>query len=287
MGYANIIAVLSGGLDDRETLVAAARLAKDAKGLVRVLVSLPVEAASVWADTFGGTYFAPQVVEAVAEANAEIRHRSDALARDVAGEIGLEYGRGSTGGRIEFANQRETAWLALIREAPLADLIVMGESVVQVDGFWSGIAAEALMFARAPVLIVRSGAPLTGEIAAIAWDGSLAAGRAVRAAMPLLKAAASVIILQDPSGLSAAERDAGAPEALKAELLRRGVTAVTIAEVEGGREGPRLIKAAKSANAGLIISGAYGHSRLGEAIFGGATRAFVQAQTDAHHFLAH
>lgn len=287
MGYANIIAVLSGASDDRTTLSAAADLAKRSNGVVRIIMALPVEAASVWADAFGGAYFAPQTVQSIVEANTAVRRRTSDLAQDVAAKAGLSFGAGASGGRIDMAELAETAWMALMREAPLADLVVMGDSLIRVDGFWSGVTAEALLFARVPTLIIRSGLRLDAEVAAIAWDGSLPAGRAVKAAMPLLEAADKVVILQDPRGLSAAEQDAGSPDKLKEELLRRGIKAVTIAEVSGGREGPRLLKAARSVGAGLIVSGAYGHSRLGEAIFGGATRAFVQAHTDAHHFLAH
>lgn len=287
MGYANIIAALSGASDDHETLAAAASLAKESNGIVRILLALPIEAASVWAISFGGTYFAPETLQAITEANSAIRNRTETLATDIAAGQGLAFGPGAKGGRIEIADPADTAWLSLVREAPMADLVVMGVSMVRPDGFWSGIPAEALLFSRTPILLVRSAKPLSGAIAAIAWDGSLPAGRAVRAAMPLLNAASSVVILQDPHGLSAAEQEAGSPQKLKDELTRRGVKVVTIAEVAGGREGPRLLAAAAAANAGLIVSGAYGHSRLGEAVFGGATRTFVQAETETHQFLAH
>lgn len=287
MGYANIIAALSGASDDRAVLSAAADLAGRSNGVVRILLSLPVEAAGVWGDAFGGGYFAAETIQAITEANAAIRVRTAALGEDIARAAGLVFGPDATGARIEMADPSETAWLAMIREAPMADLVVMGDSMVKVDGFWSGIAAEALLVARTPILVIRPQGGLAGEIAAIAWDGSLPAGRAVRAAMPLLKAAETVVIMQDPQGLSAAEKDAGCPFKLKEELERRGLKSITVAEVTGGREGQRLLKTAKAAGAKLIVSGAYGHSRFGEAVFGGATRAFVQAETNAHHFLAH
>jgi nucleotide-binding universal stress UspA family protein len=287
MAYANVIAILSGGPDDRTVLSAAAGLVRRSHGVVRVLLSLPVEAASVWADAFGAGYIAAETIQAIGKANAEVRLRAAALAEDVAAAHGFAFGDGAGGDRIEMADPRETAWLSLMREAPMADLVVMGDSVVRVEGFWNGVAAEALLFARTPILIARPDKPLAGEVAAIAWDGSLPAGRAVRTAMPLLQAASSVVILQDPKGLTAAEQDAGDPLKLKEELARRGLRAVTIAEVSGGREGPRLLEAARAAGAGLIVSGAYGHSRLGEALFGGATRAFVTAEPEANLFLAH
>jgi len=287
MGYSNIIAILSGAADDTDTLTTAASLAQSSGGIVRIILALPVAAASIWVDAFGGAYLAEDAVRVISEANAAIRHRTSALAEEIAAKFGFECGPGDTGRRIEMADATETAWLALMREAPLADLVLMGESVARGEGFWSGVAAEALMVVRSPILLVRSKAPLEGEIAVVAWDGSLAAGRAVRAAIPLLQTAGSVVIVQDPEGLSAAEQSAACPYKLKEELDRRGVAGISIKEVSGGREGPRLVAAAKAAGAGLLVSGAYGHSRLGEAIFGGATRTFVLADFDAHHLLAH
>jgi nucleotide-binding universal stress UspA family protein len=39
----------------------------------------------------------------------------------------------------------------------------------------------------------------------------------------------------------------------------------------------KLIELAKSENADLIVTGAYGHSRLGEWIFGGVTRDLLRS----------
>ena len=46
-------------------------------------------------------------------------------------------------------------------------------------------------------------------------------------------------------------------------------------------------KRANSEDAGLLVAGAYGHSRLREAVFGGATRTFLTSSVGPHLFLAH
>jgi nucleotide-binding universal stress UspA family protein len=47
-----------------------------------------------------------------------------------------------------------------------------------------------------------------------------------------------------------------------------------------------LVRAAKSANANLLVAGAFGHPRLQEFIFGGSTRTFLNAEAPSL-FLSH
>jgi len=287
MEYLNVLVAMSGGADDRAALEAATTLAHPKKGVVHVITVLPVAAQSVWAEAFGGAVFAADTIQAINNSNAEIRANCLKTVREVAKAHGRTFGTGADGGRIEVLPAAGTAWLALLQEAPLADLLVVGGSLARAEGYASGVLAEALMYTRTPVLVIRGDDPVTGVIAAIAWDGSLQAGRAVRACIPLLREASSVVILQDPHGLSAMEQDAGSPEFLCDELHRRGVKAASIAVFGGGAEGTRLLTAASEVGAKLLVSGAFGHSRVGETLWGGATRAFLKADAGPHLFLAH
>jgi nucleotide-binding universal stress UspA family protein len=76
------------------------------------------------------------------------------------------------------------------------------------------------------------------------------------------------------------------PEALKAFLRVRGVEAETTLVEGGGEVGGQLLKAARGLGASLFVAGAYGHPRLREFIFGGATRAFLNADAPSL-FLSH
>jgi nucleotide-binding universal stress UspA family protein len=50
-----------------------------------------------------------------------------------------------------------------------------------------------------------------------------------------------------------------------------------IATHSEGRVADELVRLAKTDNADLIVAGAYGHSRLGEWVLGGATRDLLAA----------
>jgi nucleotide-binding universal stress UspA family protein len=131
------------------------------------------------------------------------------------------------------------------------------------------------------VLVARSGFSV-GGVVAIAWDGGKEASRAVRTAMPLLEKASKVVILSAPA---AAQRQFD-PVDLKAYLGARGVKAEITALEGAGDAAPRLLKAAVEAGANVLVAGAFGHPRLQEFVFGGATRTFLNAAAPSL-FLSH
>jgi len=125
-----------------------------------------------------------------------------------------------------------------------------------------------------------------GGLAAIAWDGSAQAGRAVRAALPLLAMAESIHVLQCVTHL---DRQAGDPdiEPLNAYLTLHGVGTGVATSVEGEDEGDALLAAAQARRVGLLVAGAWGHSRLRELVFGGATHSFLRRAEGPSLLLAH
>ena len=56
---------------------------------------------------------------------------------------------------------------------------------------------------------------------------------------------------------------------------------------DSGDPGPALLRAAKSLDANLLVAGAFGHPRLQEYIFGGTTRALLNAADGPSLFLSH
>ena len=121
----------------------------------------------------------------------------------------------------------------------------------------------------------------------IAWNTSLPAAGAVRAALPLLKTAKSVTIMSiDPTMSETA--DGEDPGANLAKWLSHHGCNVTVQQVPGGGAdtGKVMLRRAKDIGADLIVMGAYGRSRLREAIFGGTTRSMIE-QTEMPVLLSH
>jgi nucleotide-binding universal stress UspA family protein len=100
--------------------------------------------------------------------------------------------------------------------------------------------------------------------------------------VPLLEKASRVVILSAPQ---AASRQFD-PVDLQAYLDARGLKADVVPVEGAGDAAPRLLRAATEAGANLLVAGAFGHPRLQEFVFGGATRSFFAA-TAPSLFLSH
>jgi nucleotide-binding universal stress UspA family protein len=99
--------------------------------------------------------------------------------------------------------------------------------------------------------------------------------RALEAALPLLQRAPSVkLALVNPDMLSELHgEEPGADMALF--LARHGVPVDIVVERTSATPGEALMALARDSGAGLIVSGAYGHSRYREWVLGGATRELL------------
>lgn len=143
-----------------------------------------------------------------------------------------------------------------------------------------GVLEGALLSAAVPVLVLPSGSVPSSprpEKIIVAWNESAEALAAVRAALPLLKAADQVrVTVIDPPRHGPDRSDPGGP--LSVYLARHGVK-VEIDVI--GKSLPRvsdvLIRHATDRSADMVVMGAYGRSRLREAILGGATRDMLEA----------
>ncbi len=89
-----------------------------------------------------------------------------------------------------------------------------------------------------------------------------------------------------PSRSAAASSRQFDPNRLKDFLAARGVEADVEVISEAGDAAALLLGAARRVGASLLVSGAFGHARLREFIFGGATRSFLQAESPSL-FLSH
>jgi nucleotide-binding universal stress UspA family protein len=261
MIWARVMAPLSGGEGDRHIVAAAAALAEPF-GAELTCVHAPPDVADLipWmGDGFMGGVQA-SAVDAIREAGAE--------GAKVAGAIvaGCPYAHKT------FRSIASPVWAALAMQSRLSDVVVFDDAASKGKGPLAEIFQQIVADEQRPTLVARAGFSVGGVIA-VAWDGGKEASRAVRTAIPLLEKASRVVILSAPQAASR-QFDAGD---LRAYLAAREVKAEVL-PVEGtGDAAPRLLKAAADAGAGLLVAGAFGHPRLQEFVFGGATRSFFAA----------
>lgn len=163
---------------------------------------------------------------------------------------------------------------SLIRASALSDVIVLslddrsgeyGTSQALVGAVATG-ARPPVLAMPATVRTLDAGAPML-----VAWNGSVEASTALRAAMPLLHLAARVHLVEIAERPSLLPAEAGA-----LYLSRHGIdTEILQRQPLDGSVSKAITSAALETGAGLIVSGAYGHTRMREYFLGGVTRSLL------------
>jgi nucleotide-binding universal stress UspA family protein len=152
-----------------------------------------------------------------------------------------------------------------------------GESGVELD-----FAPRILMETGRPVLLVPRAGRFTscGRLAVIGWNSTREAARAAFDAVPMLMHAEAVHVTWVDVAKTGTQAGSLPGAELARALSRHGVTAVAETVPAGGAtSGQALLGHAADLGADLLVMGAYGHTRLREFVFGGATRHILQGMT--------
>lgn len=283
MAYKSIVAVASGQDSDAQVFRAAASLASQHAAHARVLPAYPDPAADLVAYGAAMEGVSGAVIERVHQGERPQQEKLENRLADAAASAGIPYGYKLDGASIEAQTRALMPSKAIAEAAVLADLLMFSGDAAR--GPLSGLFAEALLEARAPILVVNDDQFSVGAVA-VAWDASPQAGRAARAALPLLAVAEEVVVLQNVSD-PGADLKAATSDAFGAYLARHGVKRVRRLAVEGDNVAESLLRGAHEARCGTLVAGAFGRPRLYELALGGTTRALVHAKDRLHLFLAH
>ncbi|MGC1506247.1 MAG: universal stress protein [Sulfitobacter sp.] len=149
--------------------------------------------------------------------------------------------------------------------------------------------AETVLFdAGVPLLLLPENLQMVAPPSKVlvSWDESATALRAVRQALPLLAKASYVhVVMVDPPKDAPDRSDPGG--AFAQYLSRQGIKCeLSVCNQSDGSVAATLERRADELGCGMIVMGAYGHSRLREAIFGGTTRSILTDAT-VPVFMAH
>jgi nucleotide-binding universal stress UspA family protein len=270
MDWARIMAPLSGGEGDRRLAVAALAVARPFAAEL-ACVHAPADVADLipWmGDGFMGGVQAT-AVESIRQAAQE----GEAAARAVFDALDYE--------KKTFTALKSPVWSALAMEGRLSDVLVFDDAAARGKGSLAEAFQQVVANEQRPTIVARPGLKV-GGVVAVAWDGGKEASRAMRTALPLLQQAARVVVLHAPT---ASSRKCDPPR-LQAFLAARGVVSEVETLTASGEVAPALTAAATAAGADILVAGAYGHPRLREFIFGGATRTFLNADSPSL-FLSH
>lgn len=186
-----------------------------------------------------------------------------------------EWFRGIAGAehrKIEWRALQDFPIEALTSAARSADLIVMGQRKGPGDAYNALDPGAAILRAGRPALVVPdSVGSLQAEHIVIGWKEAREARRATEDALPFLHEATRVTIVEICApGEEATARDHidDVAKHLSRHRISGGPKVILQQEGSGAAQ---LVQLAKDEKADLLVTGAYGHSRMGEWIFGGMT----------------
>lgn len=179
--------------------------------------------------------------------------------------------------RTDFLAVRGFPNDALAEYARTYDLIVVGQPTGEAGSqyFEPNPDVIALQSGR-PVLVAPRGSDqmLLSRDAVVAWDGRRAAARALSDAMGILEGEDKVTVLhvgRDDAAVRAPGRD------VMQYLSRHGIHANLSVQPPGSLPiSDIILNACAESGAGLLVMGAYEHSRFSEMLLGGVTREVVQ-----------
>jgi nucleotide-binding universal stress UspA family protein len=192
-------------------------------------------------------------------------------------EMGRRFqGKGQHLKQVEWRASLELPYELVSREARAADLIILGAR--HAGGSVDELVDPGAILLRAgrPILVAPAtvGSPQLRRVV-VAWKDTRECRRAVRDALPFLHKAENVLIV----GIDEGQSDNPTKGSLSdvAEYLRRhGIVAPReLWRRARGPFGAELLHLVRDEGIDLIVAGGYGHSRLGEWIFGGVTHELL------------
>ncbi|MDR6494015.1 universal stress protein [Paraburkholderia sp. 22099] len=171
---------------------------------------------------------------------------------------------------------------AAILHARHADLLILGQDDPEDSSAFIArhFVEDVIMESGRPAIVLPYAGPVRPHMdnVMIAWDGGRESARAATDALPLIRRASFVTIIEvqrhphygEPACIDVA-----------AWLARHGIEASFTATLKapGVDTGAMLLDALTDRHVDLLVMGAYGHARVQERLLGGVTRNVLQAMT--------
>lgn len=266
MNYASVMVYVDDLAVGQARLALAAEIAVHFDGHVLGIMGSPAESPAI--DTYAGGAMLGEMVTLFQDiAEADVKTAEAAFWKGAGAHQGRFEWRGRTGYPCDVVSHAMRA----------ADIVILGRRDADALSPHALDPADLLMVAGRPLLIVPP-FPLRGPIgqpAVIAWTDSREAQRAVEGALPMLKAASRVHVIEIASeaGVAAAQvRTADVADFLGRHGIAAGAQAI---RGDNSARSEQIIAFAEDCNAGLIVAGGYGHARMREWVLGGVTHGLL------------
>ena len=220
--------------------------------------------------------FSPPVYFTSGEQAQNLIDQGQALIKKRLSELEVQF-REATKNRAKYVEWRcaiDFPARYILQEARCADIIVSGgQSNALSDPFALASPKDLVMQAGRPLLIAPDNVSwLDLRSVLMAWKDTPEARRAIAYSLPMLRKAKEVTVAEI---VEAGDNRSAAVSRVRdvvAWLSRHGVSASEVVPEDGGDVIAQLDAIAANVGAGVVVAGAYGHSRFRELILGGMTR---------------
>ena len=218
-------------------------------------------------DMSGTCYVSPEVFDEERVAKEAEMSGAEAEFREAFHGCDLEW-RSS----VSFASPSDF----IADQARHADLLLTSMALHETPDATRATAGELVMQCGRPVLVVPQ-TPATPSVdrVMLAWKDTREARRAAMDALPLMRGATHITVVEIAAGDDMANTGQRLAD-VASWLAVHGVIAATLALASLGDDAEQLESAARTLGANLIVAGAYGHSRIREWAFGGVTRTLLR-----------
>jgi len=220
--------------------------------------------------------FSPPVYFTSGEQAQNLIDQGQALIKKRMSELEVQF-REATKNRAKYVEWRcaiDFPARYILQEARCADVIVSGgQSNALSDPFALASPKDLVMQAGRPLLIAPDNVSwLDLRSVLMAWKDTPEARRAIAYSLPMLRKAKEVTVAEI---VEAGDNRSAAVSRVRdvvAWLSRHGVSASEVVPEDGGDVIAQLDAIAANVGAGVVVAGAYGHSRFRELILGGMTQ---------------
>lgn len=195
------------------------------------------------------------------------------------GEAGDQFRAAAGAGRqVEWRSFVAYPTETLISEARCADLVVVERNAASWDIHRAVDNGAAILGSGRPFLVIPTAAKsFAVDHAVVGWKDTREARRAIQDALPFLHEARRVTVVEfcESDQIEAAR---GRVDDVARYLARHRIRADVRIETQLRSSGAdQLVGLASDEGADLLVTGAYGHSRVNEWVFGGMTRDLLKA----------